>query len=101
MKHSAALLSQTSRLRAAAAEQENKITPDASSFLTRFAFLRPVRTLRTRQADGHWSKRTSAMSAGLTDYAWPLADQLALTAVPNTTLAGHEANRAKEIAQCI
>ncbi|HEX4608414.1 MAG TPA: hypothetical protein VH092_09430 [Urbifossiella sp.] len=46
-----------------------------------YNFCWPVATLRQRDADGHWRKRTPAMAAGLTDHAWSIAERLAMPAV--------------------
>jgi IS1 family transposase len=55
---------------------------EAVSYFTLYSynFCWPVRTLRQRDADGHWQRRTPAMSAGLTDHVWPLREWLALPA---------------------
>jgi hypothetical protein len=49
---------------------------EAVGYLTLYSynFCWPVRTLRVRGADGRWSNRTPAMSAGLTDHVWTLAE---------------------------
>jgi hypothetical protein len=44
----------------------------------------PVRTLRERGADGRWQARTPAITAGLTDRVWSLAEWLAYPAVQRT-----------------
>ena len=41
----------------------------------------PLRTLRVRPHNSRWCPRTPAMSAGLTDHVWTLAEWLALPAV--------------------
>ena len=46
-----------------------------------YNFCWPVRTLRQRDADGHWQERTPAMTAGLTDHPWSLAEWLKTPAV--------------------
>jgi hypothetical protein len=46
-----------------------------------YNFCWPVRTLRERQADGRWRRRTPAMAAGLTDHVWPLNEWLTYPAV--------------------
>jgi IS1 family transposase len=46
-----------------------------------YNFCWPVRTLRTRGADGRWHKRTPAMAAGLTDHGWTLNEWLQYPAV--------------------
>ena len=42
-----------------------------------YNFCWPVRTLRQRGAEGRWRQRTPAMSAGLTDHVWSMAEWLA------------------------
>jgi hypothetical protein len=46
-----------------------------------YNFCWPVRTLRQKDAEGRWRPRTPAMTAGLTDRVWPLAEWLSLPAV--------------------
>jgi len=46
-----------------------------------YNFCRPVETLRRKDADGLWQRRTPAMAAGLTDHVWSLAEWLAYPAV--------------------
>jgi IS1 family transposase len=46
-----------------------------------YNFCWPVRTLRLRDADGHWRPRTPAMAAGLADHVWPLSEWLAFPSV--------------------
>ena len=46
-----------------------------------YNFCWPVETLRQKDADGRWQRRTPAMAAGLTDHVWPLAEWLAFPAV--------------------
>src|SRR5512135_1568811 len=41
-----------------------------------YNFRWPVRTLRVRDGDGPWQKRTPAMAAGLADHIWSLPDWL-------------------------
>lgn len=41
----------------------------------------PVETLRRKDADGCWPRRTPAMAAGLTDHVWSLSEWLAYPAV--------------------
>ena len=55
-------------------------THEAMGYFTMYSynFCWPVRTLRTRGDDDHWSDRTPAMSAGLADHVWTLAEWLAL-----------------------
>ena len=60
---------------------------EAAGYFTMYSynFCWPVRTLRSRGDDGRWSDRTPAMSAGLADHVWTLAEWLALPAVRNAT----------------
>ncbi len=46
-----------------------------------YNFCWPVETLRQKDADGRWQRRTPAMAAGLTDHVWPLSEWLAYPAV--------------------
>jgi IS1 family transposase len=46
-----------------------------------YNFCWPVETLRQKDADGRWQRRTPAMAAGLTDHVWSLAEWLAFPAV--------------------
>ena len=46
-----------------------------------YNFCWPVRTLRQRDSDGHWTPRTPAMAAGLTDHVWPLREWLTFPAI--------------------
>jgi IS1 family transposase len=46
-----------------------------------YNFCWPVRTLRVQGADGAWEGRTPAMSAGLADHVWSLAEWLTYPAV--------------------
>lgn len=46
-----------------------------------YNFCWPVETLRRKDADGCWQRRTPAMAAGLTDHVWPLSEWLAYPAV--------------------
>ena len=41
-----------------------------------YNFCWPVRTLRQKDAEGHWQQRTPAMVAGLTDHVWSLEEWL-------------------------
>ena len=41
----------------------------------------PVRTLREPSGEGHWRKRTPAMSAGLTDHVWSISEWISLPVV--------------------
>ncbi len=56
---------------------------EAVSYFTLYSynFCWPVRTLRQKDAEGHWQPRTPAMAAGLTDRVWSLGDWLTLPAV--------------------
>ena len=55
-------------------------THEAVGYFTMYSynFCWSVRTLRVRRDDDHWRDRTPAMSAGLTDHVWTLAEWLAL-----------------------
>ncbi len=46
-----------------------------------YNFCWPVRTLRQRDPEGRWQKRTPAMAAGLADHVWSLAEWLTYPAV--------------------
>ena len=53
-----------------------------SSFtLYSYNFCWPVRTLRVRDAEGHWRQRTPAMAAGLSDHIWTLSEWLTFPCV--------------------
>jgi len=56
---------------------------EAVTYFTMYTynFCWPVRTLRRRGPDNHWTPRTPAMAAGLTDHVWPLREWLTLPAV--------------------
>ena len=56
---------------------------EAVTYFTMYSynFCWPVRTLREKDAEGHWHDRTPAMAAGLADHVWPLAEWLAFPAV--------------------
>jgi IS1 family transposase len=56
---------------------------EAMTYFTYYSynFCWAVRTLRTKDADGHWQPRTPAMTAGLADHVWPLEEWLAYPAV--------------------
>ena len=51
---------------------------NAITYFTMYSynFCWPVRTLRVRQAEGGWQKRTPAMAAGLADHVWFLTEWL-------------------------
>lgn len=46
-----------------------------------YNFCWAVRTLRQRDTEGRWQQRTPAMSAGLTDHVWSLAEWLTLPGI--------------------
>jgi IS1 family transposase len=46
-----------------------------------YNFCWPVRTLRHKDAAGHWHARTPAMAAGLTDHVWSLREWLTYPSV--------------------
>jgi IS1 family transposase len=56
---------------------------EAMTYFTMYSynFCWPVRTLRERDGENAWRKRTPAMSAGLTDHVWSLKEWLTLPAV--------------------
>jgi hypothetical protein len=56
---------------------------EAMTYFTKYSynFCWPVRTLRERDDEGAWRKRTPAMTAGLADHVWLLKEWLALPAV--------------------
>jgi IS1 family transposase len=56
---------------------------EAMTYFTMYSynFCWPVRTLRERDPEGAWRKRTPAMAAGLTDHAWSLVEWLTFPAV--------------------
>lgn len=56
---------------------------EAVTYYTLFSynFCWPVRTLRQRDARGHWHDQTPAMSAGLTDHVWSLREWLTFPVV--------------------
>jgi hypothetical protein len=56
---------------------------EAVTYFTMYSynFCWPVRTLRVKGPDGAWEQRTPAMTAGLTDHVWSLAEWLAYPAV--------------------
>ena len=51
---------------------------EAVTYFTMYSynFCWPVRTLRIKRADGTWEQRTPAMTAGLTDHVWSVAEWL-------------------------
>ncbi len=46
-----------------------------------YNFCWPVRTLRQQDSEGHWTPRTPAMAAGLTDHVWSLWEWLTFPAI--------------------
>lgn len=56
---------------------------EAVTYFTMYSynFCWPVRTLRVREADGHWRQRTPAMAAGLSDHIWTLTEWLTFPGV--------------------
>jgi hypothetical protein len=56
---------------------------EAMSYFTMSSsnFCWPVRTLRERDGEGAWRKRTPAMAAGLADHVWSLKEWLTFPAV--------------------
>jgi IS1 family transposase len=49
--------------------------------LYRYNFCWPVRTLRLKDANGQWQRRTPAMAAGLADHVWSLREWLVFPAI--------------------
>lgn len=56
---------------------------EAVTYFTMYSynFCWPVRTLRVKGANGVWEQRTPAMTAGLTEHIWSLAEWLSYPAV--------------------
>jgi len=56
---------------------------EAVTYFTMYSynFCWPVRTLRVKGTDGDWEPQTPAMSAGLSDHVWTLAEWLTCPAV--------------------
>jgi IS1 family transposase len=56
---------------------------EAVTYFTMYSynFCWPVRTLRVKGTDGAWEQRTPAMTAGLTDHVWSVAEWLSYPAV--------------------
>jgi IS1 family transposase len=56
---------------------------EAVTYLTMYAynFCWPVRTLRSRDDQGQWLKRSPAMAAGLTNHVWSMAEWMTFPAV--------------------
>jgi IS1 family transposase len=56
---------------------------ESMSYFTRYRynFCWPVRTLRVRDSEGRWQSRTPAMSAGLADHVWSLAEWLSFPVI--------------------
>jgi IS1 family transposase len=62
---------------------KNWAVHEAVTYFTMYSynFCWPVRTLRVREANGHWQQRTPAMAAGLSDHIWTLSEWLTLPGV--------------------
>ena len=62
-------------------------THEAVGFFTMYSynFCWPVRTLSVRPDKGKWRPRTPAMSAGLTDHVWTLAEWLGWPAISHAS----------------
>jgi hypothetical protein len=62
---------------------KNWEVPEALTYFTLYSsnFCWPVRTLRVRDAAGHWRQRTPAMAAGLSDHIWTLFEWLTFPGV--------------------
>jgi IS1 family transposase len=58
-------------------------THEATTAFTMYSynFCWAVRTLRQKDEQGQWQRRTPAMAAGLADHVWPLEEWLTLPAV--------------------
>jgi IS1 family transposase len=56
---------------------------EAATYFTIYSynFCWPVRTLREPIGEGHWRKRTPAMSAGLADHVWSISEWISLPVV--------------------
>jgi IS1 family transposase len=56
---------------------------EAMTYFTLYSynFCWPVRTLRERDDEGRWRKRTPAMAAGLTDHVWTIREWITTPAV--------------------
>jgi len=56
---------------------------EAVTYFTMFSynFCWPVRTLRIKDDQGIWQKRSPAMAAGLTDHVWSIPEWLAFPSV--------------------
>jgi IS1 family transposase len=56
---------------------------EAMSYFTlyRYNFCWPVRTLRVKDANGRWQRRTPAMAAGLADHVWSPKEWLGFPAI--------------------
>lgn len=56
---------------------------EAVTYLTMYVynFCWPVRTLRIKDEEGHWRKRSPAMAAGLADHVWSIPEWLAFPSV--------------------
>ncbi len=62
---------------------KNRDVHEALTYCTLYSsnFCWPVRTLRVRDAEGHWQQRTPAMAAGLSDHIWTLFEWLTVPGV--------------------
>jgi hypothetical protein len=56
---------------------------EAATYFTRYCdnFCWPVRTLREPIGEGHYRKPTPAISAGLTDHIWSMAEWISFSVV--------------------
>ena len=56
---------------------------ESVTYLTMYVynFCWPVRTLRTKDEQGHWQKRSPAMVAGLADHVWSIPEWLVFQSV--------------------
>ena len=56
---------------------------EAAMYFTMYSynFCWAVRTLAIKDAQGHWSRRSPAMAAGLTDHVWSMAEWLSFPVV--------------------
>jgi IS1 family transposase len=56
---------------------------ESVTYLTMYVynFCWPVRTLRVKDEEGHWQKRSPAMAAGLADHVWSIPEWLAFPSV--------------------
>jgi IS1 family transposase len=56
---------------------------ESVTYLTMYVynFCWPVRTLRVKDDEGHWQKRSPAMAAGLADHVWSIPEWLTFSSV--------------------